>query len=127
MRILTDEFVEYYKGRLINIHPSLLPSFIGLNTHRRAIEMGVRVHGATVHFVTQELDSGPIIAQALVPVLPDDTQSTLAARVLEQEHILYPRVIRWFIKGEVRLEDNQVVLSEGINKHSEYLLAGGFE
>jgi phosphoribosylglycinamide formyltransferase 1 len=94
MRILTPNFVAHYAGRLVNIHPSLLPAFTGLNTHQRAIEAGCKVAGATVHFVTVELDHGPILAQAVVPVLPDDTADTLAARVLSQEHLLYPRAVR---------------------------------
>ena len=93
MRILTPAFVDRYKGRLINIHPSLLPAFPGLHTHRRAIEAGCRFAGATVHQVTHELDFGPILDQAVVPVLPDDTPETLAARVLTQEHVIYPRAI----------------------------------
>lgn len=124
MRILTPEFVRHYEGRIINIHPSLLPSFTGLNTHQRVIEMGVRLHGATVHFVTPELDAGPIIAQAVVPVLTDDTEDELAARVLRQEHLLYPRVVRWFIEGKVRLESDRVVLDADINKPEEYILTG---
>jgi phosphoribosylglycinamide formyltransferase-1 len=103
MRILTDAFVNRYGGKLINIHPSLLPAFPGLNTHRRALEAGVRIHGCTVHFVTPELDGGPIIAQAAVPVAPDDTEETLAARVLAQEHRIYPEVARWICDGRVGL------------------------
>ena len=93
MRILTPGFVAHYEGRLLNIHPSLLPAFPGLHTHQRAIEAGCRFAGATVHRVTAELDHGPILAQAVVPVLPDDTPDTLAARVLTQEHLIYPQVI----------------------------------
>ena len=93
MRILTPGFVAYYAGRLINIHPSLLPAYAGLNTHQRAIDAGCKVAGATVHWVTAELDHGPILAQAEVPVLPGDTADTLAARVLTQEHVIYPRAI----------------------------------
>ena len=93
MRILTDGFVAHYQGRLINIHPSLLPAFTGLNTHARAIEAGCKFAGATVHRVTAELDHGPILAQAVVPVLPDDTADTLAARVLTQEHLIYPKAV----------------------------------
>lgn len=93
MRILTPGFVAHYEGRLINIHPSLLPAFTGLNTHARAIEAGCKFAGATVHRVTAELDHGPILAQAVVPVLPDDTADTLAARVLTQEHLMYPRAV----------------------------------
>ncbi len=99
MRILTAPFVEHYAGRMLNIHPSLLPDFPGLATHRQALEAGVGRHGATVHLVTTELDHGPVLGQAEVDVLPGDTEATLAARVLVQEHILYPRVIRAFIEG----------------------------
>lgn len=110
MRILTPGFVEHYRGRMINIHPSLLPAFTGLHTHRRAIEAGCRVAGVTVHFVTGELDGGPIIAQAAVPVLAGDSETTLAARVLVQEHLLYPQVVRWFIDGRLALRDGRAVL-----------------
>jgi phosphoribosylglycinamide formyltransferase-1 len=103
MRILTPGFVARYQGRLVNIHPSLLPSFPGLDTHRRAIEAGVRIHGCTVHYVTPELDAGPIIVQAAVPVLPDDDEDRLAARVLAQEHLIYPQALRWIATGRVRL------------------------
>jgi phosphoribosylglycinamide formyltransferase 1 len=99
MRILTPGFVQRFDGRLVNIHPSLLPVFPGLHTHRRAIEAGCKVAGASVHFVTVDLDHGPIIGQAIVPVLPDDTEHSLAARVLEQEHLLYPRAIHWLVEG----------------------------
>ncbi|WP_332775817.1 phosphoribosylglycinamide formyltransferase [Polaromonas sp.] len=100
MRILTPGFVQHYAGRLINIHPSLLPAFPGLNTHQRAIDAGCQVAGATVHQVTVDLDHGPILAQAVVPVLPGDSADTLAARVLTQEHLIYPRAIReWLSKG----------------------------
>ena len=98
MRILTPVFVRHYAGRLLNIHPSLLPAFAGLHTHARAIEAGCTVAGATVHQVTAELDHGPILGQAVVPVLAGDTADTLAARVLSQEHVLYPRVIRVFLE-----------------------------
>lgn len=97
MRILTSGFVAHYAGRLLNIHPSLLPAFPGLNTHQRAIEAGCRFAGATVHQVTAELDHGAILAQAVVPVLPDDTPDTLAARVLTQEHVIYPRAVADFL------------------------------
>ena len=103
MRILTPGFVQRYEGRLVNIHPSLLPMFPGLHTHRRAIEAGCKVAGASVHFVTADLDHGPIIGQAIVPVLPDDTERSLAARVLEQEHRLYPRAIRWLVEGALEV------------------------
>ncbi len=98
MRILTAPFVDHYAGRMLNIHPSLLPHFPGLHTHRQALEAGHDRHGATVHIVTAELDHGPVLGQAEVDVLPGDTEDTLAARVLQQEHILYPRVIRSFIE-----------------------------
>ncbi len=103
MRILTRGFVQHYEGRLLNIHPSLLPAFPGLDTHRRALAEGVRVHGCTVHFVTPELDHGPIVAQAVVPVLPEDTETLLAHRVLTLEHVLYPQVLRWWAAGRLRL------------------------
>ena len=99
MRILSDGFVGRFEGRLVNVHPSLLPAFAGLHTHRRAIEAGCKLAGATVHFVTPALDHGPIIAQAAVPVLPGDTPDTLAARVLDCEHVLYPRAVRWLLEG----------------------------
>jgi phosphoribosylglycinamide formyltransferase 1 len=99
MRILTPGFVQRYEGRMVNIHPSLLPMFPGLHTHQRAIDAGCKVAGASVHFVTADLDHGPIIGQATVPVLPGDTEQSLAARVLVQEHRLYPRAIRWLVEG----------------------------
>jgi len=110
MRILTTQFVERFPFQIINIHPSLLPAFTGTHTHERAIAAGCRVHGCTIHFVTSELDSGPIIAQASVPVLPDDTPETLAQRVLIEEHKLYPQVLQWFAEGKVQVEGNKVVL-----------------
>ena len=111
MRILTTPFVEHYAGRMMNIHPSLLPAFTGLHTHARAIEAGVKITGCTVHFVTPELDHGPIIAQAAVPVLDDDTPDTLAERILQQEHCIYPQAVRWFIEGRLQVVDGQVRLS----------------
>ena len=105
MRVLTDDFVRRYDGRLINIHPSLLPSFPGLHTHRRALEAGVRVHGATVHFVTPTLDCGPIIVQAVVPVIEGDDEAALGARVLAQEHRIYAQAVRWFVDGRLRLDE----------------------
>ncbi len=108
MRILGAEFTKAYENRMLNIHPSLLPSFTGLHTHRRALEAGVKLHGATVHFVTAELDHGPIVAQAAVPVLADDTEATLAARVLVQEHQIYPRAVRWFVSGQLEIIDGCV-------------------
>ena len=110
MRILGNEFVKRYSGRLVNIHPSLLPSFPGTRTHRKALEEGVRIHGCTVHFVTEKLDHGAIIIQAAVPVHEDDDEESLAARVLEQEHRIYPQAVRWLIDGRIRLEGNRVVL-----------------
>lgn len=103
MRILTPAFVERYRGRIMNIHPSLLPAFAGLDTHRRALEAGVRIHGCTVHFVNAALDNGPIIIQAAVPVQPGDTEERLAARVLAEEHRIYPQAIRWFCEGRIKL------------------------
>jgi len=108
MRILTPAFVARYEGRMLNIHPSLLPAFTGLHTHRRAIEEGCKVTGATVHFVSADLDHGPIVAQAVVPVLPDDDEATLAQRVLVAEHELYPRAVGWFVRGELELKDGRV-------------------
>jgi phosphoribosylglycinamide formyltransferase-1 len=111
MRILTPGFVSQFEGRMINIHPSLLPAFPGLHTHQRAIEAGCRIAGATVHFVTAELDHGPIVAQAWVPVLPGDTEQALAQRVLKQEHVMMPRAVRWLVHGQARLEAGRVLLS----------------
>lgn len=108
MRILTPGFAERYAGRLLNIHPSLLPAFPGLHTHERALAAGVKVHGCTVHFVTAELDHGPIVVQAVVPVLADDDAARLAARVLEQEHRVYPRAVRWFLDGRLELGNGVV-------------------
>jgi phosphoribosylglycinamide formyltransferase-1 len=104
MRILTDTFVDRYRGRLLNIHPSLLPAFPGLDTHRRALEAGARIHGCTVHFVTPTLDRGPIVIQAAVPVLPGDTEERLAARVLNEEHRIYPQAVRWFCEERLALD-----------------------
>lgn len=115
MRVLTAGFVTHYQGRLINIHPSLLPLFPGLDTHSRALAAGVRIHGCTVHFVTPTVDHGPIIAQAAVPVREDDTADSLAARVLEQEHRLYPRVIRWFLEGRIQLTPEGRVQVQGVD------------
>jgi len=110
MRILSPYFVQYYQGRLINIHPALLPKFKGLHTHQRALAAGEKEHGASVHFVTEDLDSGPVIIQARVPVLPDDDEDTLAARVLEQEHKIYPQAIEWIAENRVTLENGRVFL-----------------
>ncbi len=108
MRILTVEFVNHYANRLINVHPSLLPAFTGMNTHQRAIDEGVKLTGCTVHFVTAELDSGPIIAQAAVPVMLDDTADSLAQRILVQEHQLYPKVVQWFVAEQLNIVGKQV-------------------
>ncbi len=110
MRILGAQFVEHYRGRMINIHPSLLPRFRGLDTHRRALDAGVTEHGASVHFVTPEVDGGPVIAQARVPVFPGDDAAGLADRVLAQEHRLYPLVIGWFAQGRIRLDGSRVLM-----------------
>lgn len=110
MRLLTAGFVEHWTGRMINIHPALLPAYRGLNTHRRALEGGVRIHGCTVHFVVPEMDAGPIIAQAAVAVLDGDTQEVLAARVLAQEHVIYPLALRLVASGEARLDGIRVRL-----------------
>lgn len=112
MRILTAEFVNHYAGRMLNIHPSLLPSFAGLATHRQALDAGVKLHGATVHYVTPQLDHGPIIAQAAVPVLPDDTEESLAQRVLLKEHEIYSRAAGWFIEGRLHLENGKVRIAD---------------
>jgi phosphoribosylglycinamide formyltransferase 1 len=108
MRVLTAGFVARYRDRLLNIHPSLLPAFAGLDTHERALAAGVKVHGCTVHFVTDELDHGPIVIQAAVPVRPGDDAAALAARVLTQEHAVYPRAVRWFLEGRLSLADGVV-------------------
>ena len=110
MRILTPGFVRRYAGRLINVHPSLLPDFPGLDTHARAIAAGTRVHGATVHFVTEDLDGGPIIVQARVPVLAADAPGALAARVLAQEHVILPLAIRWFAQRRIEVDGDRVLL-----------------
>jgi phosphoribosylglycinamide formyltransferase-1 len=108
MRILTPAFIERFARRIVNIHPSLLPAFPGLHTHRRALEAGVKVHGCTVHLVTPALDAGPIVGQAAVPVMDDDTEESLAARVLAAEHRLYPQVVRWFLEDRVELSGDRV-------------------
>ena len=104
MRILGADFVRRFEGRMLNVHPSLLPAFTGLGTHRRAIQAGCKLAGATVHFVTAELDHGPIVVQAAVPVLPGDDEDTLAARVIAREHAIYPLAVRWFVEGQLRLD-----------------------
>ncbi|MCP5271997.1 MAG: phosphoribosylglycinamide formyltransferase [Burkholderiaceae bacterium] len=117
MRILGDGFVQRYAGRLLNIHPSLLPAFPGLHTHRRALEAGCAVAGATVHFVTPALDHGPIVAQAAVPVRAGDTPETLAVRVLAAEHRLYPMALRWAVRGRLRLDGQRVLQLDGEPQH----------
>lgn len=110
MRILTDDFVNHFYGKMINIHPSLLPKYRGLHTHRRALEAGDKEHGLSVHFVSAELDGGPIIIQKSVPVLDDDNEESLALRVLKQEHQAYPQVIQWFAEKRLQLVNNQVIM-----------------
>ena len=112
MRILTPNFVSHYANRMINIHPSLLPSFTGMHTHQRALDAGVHVHGCTVHFVTAELDHGPMIAQAAVPVYADDDAAKLAARVLKEEHRIYPAAVRWFAEGRLKVMGQRVLLTD---------------
>lgn len=110
MRILTDRFVNHYLGRMLNIHPSLLPKYKGLNTHQRVLETGDKEHGATVHFVIPELDSGPIVLQGKIPVLATDTEQQLAQRIHEIEHEIYPQAVKWFAEGRLKLSDNKVLL-----------------
>ncbi|SFP49378.1 formyltetrahydrofolate-dependent phosphoribosylglycinamide formyltransferase [Nitrosomonas cryotolerans] len=112
MRILSSRFVQHYQGRIMNIHPSLLPAFPGLDTHTRALQEGIKIHGCTVHFVTSQLDHGPIIIQAAVPVLPNDSEKTLATRVLQQEHRIYPQAVRWFMEDRLKLSYNYVEVDE---------------
>ena len=124
MRILTPQFVRRYSGRVLNIHPSLLPAFPGLDTHQRALAAGVKVHGCTVHFVTAELDHGPIVIQAAVRVRAGDTPAALAARVLEQEHVIYPRAVRWFLDGRLVIENGVVhVIEEDARKNPQLVIA----
>ncbi len=113
MRVLGNAFVGRYEGRLLNIHPSLLPAFPGLGTHRRAIESGCKLAGATVHFVTPTLDNGPIVVQAAVPVLPGDDETSLAARVREREHVIYPLAVQWFVQGQLQLDRGVVTHALG--------------
>ncbi|MBW0448946.1 phosphoribosylglycinamide formyltransferase [bacterium M00.F.Ca.ET.228.01.1.1] len=121
MRVLTAGFVDRYAGRMLNVHPSLLPSFPGLKTHQQALDAGVRVHGASVHFVTSQLDHGPIVVQSAVPVVAGDTPATLAERVLATEHIIYPRAVRWFVEGRVALDGLRVTLTP---PEPQWLFAG---
>ena len=121
MRILSEGFVRRYAGRLMNIHPSLLPSFPGLHTHQRALDEGVRIHGCTVHFVTPSLDHGPVIIQAAVPVLDSDDEASLAARVLHQEHRVYPQAVRWFAEGKLTLDNGRVRLAADLVSDSAFI------
>jgi phosphoribosylglycinamide formyltransferase-1 len=123
MRVLTERTVRHYAGRMLNIHPSLLPSFPGLHTHRRALEAGVRIHGCTVHFVTPQLDHGPIVIQAAVAVRPDDTEDALAQRVLEQEHRVYPEAVRWFCEERLALTPDGKVRMEHVSPPAGALLS----
>jgi phosphoribosylglycinamide formyltransferase-1 len=113
MRILSSDFINHFAGKILNIHPSLLPKFPGLNTHRKAIDAKEKYHGATVHFVTEELDGGPIINQEIVEIDPIDTEYSLAQKVLEKEHILYPRVIHWYTQNRLKLINNNCVELDG--------------
>ncbi|OQX13217.1 MAG: phosphoribosylglycinamide formyltransferase [Thiothrix lacustris] len=122
MRILTPDFVQHYAGRMLNIHPSLLPLYKGIHTHRRVLEDGGHEHGVSVHFVTPELDGGPVVIQAKVPVLPSDTEQRLAQRVQTQEHIIYPQAIKWFVEGRLRLQGNQAVLDgQALTRPAQHL------
>ncbi|MEA1607200.1 phosphoribosylglycinamide formyltransferase [Pseudomonas spirodelae] len=122
MRILTPTFVRHYAGRLLNIHPSLLPKYKGLHTHQRALEAGDSEHGCSVHFVSEELDGGPLVVQAVVTVEPDDTQSSLAQRVHQQEHVIYPMAVRWFAEGRLHLTAQGAMLDEQLLPSTGYLI-----
>ena len=127
MRILTDQFVERYRGKLINIHPSLLPAYPGIDTHERALRDGIKIHGCTVHFVTPTLDHGPIIIQAAVPVLRDDTPESLSARVLGEEHRIYAQAIRWLCRGQVWLDMESRAVSDRLEQPGAALVFPGLE
>ncbi|MDO8464563.1 MAG: phosphoribosylglycinamide formyltransferase [Gallionella sp.] len=127
MRILTAGFVARYRGKLVNIHPSLLPAYGGLNTHARALHDGVKIHGCTVHFVTPDLDHGPIIIQAAVPVLYHDTEQTLAARVLHEEHRIYPQALRWLCKDQIELSEEGRVIFRNRKQASLTMFSPGLE
>ncbi len=127
MRILTPNFVSRFRGRLINIHPSLLPAYGGLDTHARVLQDGVKIHGCTVHFVTADLDHGPIIVQSAIPVLINDTPQTLAARVLHQEHRIYPQAVRWFCRGHLSLSKDGKVLLSRFEQPGAALVSPGLE
>ena len=122
MRILTPEFTNHYSGRMLNIHPSLLPKYQGLHTHQRALDAGDDCHGVTVHFVTAELDGGPNILQAVVPIEPDDTPETLAKRIQQQEHIIYPMAAQWFAEDRLTMQANQAILDGEVLANSGYIL-----
>jgi len=128
MRILTPDLVKCFEGKMLNIHPSLLPKYPGLHTHKRAIEAGDKVHGTTIHFVTAELDGGPNIIQASVPVLPNDTPENLAQRVLEKEHIIYPIAVKWYVDGRLKMQEGKVLLDghllpeQGVMLNNEHTL-----
>jgi len=123
MRILTDAFIARFAARIVNIHPSLLPAFPGLRTHARALAAGVKVHGATVHVVTPELDSGPILIQGAVPVLAGDTEASLAERVLAVEHRIYPQAVRWLLEGRIALASDGVLQARGSGVGSDSMLS----
>ncbi len=127
MRILTEAFVMRYAGRLINIHPSLLPAYPGMHTHAKALEDGVKIHGCTVHFVTPDLDHGPIIIQAAVPVFEEDTEQTLGERVLREEHRIYPQAVRWLCSGRVRLGENGKVINDRSSRMDASLISPSLE
>lgn len=127
MRILTAGFVNHYAGRLINIHPSLLPAYTGVDTHERALKDGVKIHGCTVHFVTADLDHGPIIIQAAVPVRQDDTPATLSARVLHEEHRVFPQVVRWFCNGNISLNAHGRVATDRHEQRGTTLISPGLD
>ncbi|MBI5890003.1 MAG: phosphoribosylglycinamide formyltransferase [Nitrosomonadales bacterium] len=127
MRILTAEFVGRYAGRLVNIHPSLLPAYPGIDTHQRALQDGIKIHGCTVHFVTADLDHGPIIIQAAVPVLCDDTPQSLSARVLCEEHRVYPQAVRWLCRNQVWLDKAGRVASDRLEQPGSALISPGLE
>lgn len=116
MRILTPGFARAFRGKLINIHPSLLPKYTGLNTHQRVLDAGDQTHGASIHFITEELDGGPVIASAEVTVTPEDSNETLADKVQQKEHLLYPIVVRWFCEGRIQLGDDQVLFDGQVLK-----------
>jgi phosphoribosylglycinamide formyltransferase-1 len=127
MRILTTGFVNHYAGRLINIHPSLLPAYTGVDTHERALKDGVKIHGCTVHFVTADLDHGPIIIQAAVPVRQDDTPATLSARVLHEEHRVFPQAVRWLCNGNVHLNAQGRVETDSLEQRGTTLISPGLD